>query len=72
MKQTNGFLTLEFSADMLSGAPGRMRFYDSTNVPGTVIADCLITPTSMAVDERSGDVYVTEIFTGRVVKVRIP
>lgn len=71
LKRTTGFLTLEFSADMLSGAPGRMRFYDSPNAQGTVVADCLITPTSMAVDERSGDVFVTEIFTGRVVKVAL-
>jgi hypothetical protein len=37
-----------------------------------VIADCLITPTSMAEDVSNGSVYVTEIFTGRVMRVTLP
>lgn len=67
---TTRFYTLEFSADFLAqpSAPGRLRQYDTpTGVP---IASGLITPTSMAVDPRTGDVYVSELGTGRIVMVR--
>lgn len=64
-----GFLTLEFSTDMLNpSAAGRMRSYDSPSANPVVISTCLVTPTSMAQDA-TGDIYVTEIFTGRVVKI---
>lgn len=65
-----GFLTLEFSADMLiPGVPGRMRYFSSPAAAPTVVADCLITPTSMARDGRTGTIYVSEISTGRVMKI---
>ena len=64
------FLTLEFSADQLApGLPGRMRYFASPTATPSVVADCLITPTSMARDARTGKVYVTEISTGRVMTV---
>jgi hypothetical protein len=68
-------LTLEFSADMLAQpqpAPGRIKFYPSRTAAPVVIADCLITPTSMARDVTNGNLYVTEIFTGRVMRVVLP
>lgn len=65
-----GFLTLEFSTDMLNpAAAGRLSFYGSPTGTPAVLANCLITPTSMIQDERTGNIYVTEIFTGRVMKV---
>ena len=64
-----GFLTLEFSTDMLAGMPGRLSFYASPSASPLVLANCLITPTSMAQERRTGDVFVTEIFTGRVIKI---
>ncbi|HEX6189695.1 MAG TPA: ScyD/ScyE family protein [Pyrinomonadaceae bacterium] len=67
--RTSEFLTLELSADMQSGTPGRLRRYTSPDAAPTVIADCLNMSTSMARDERTGALYITEIFTGRIVKV---
>ena len=64
-----GFLTLEFSTDMLAGMPGRLSFYASPSASPLVLANCLITPTSMAQERKTGDVFVTEIFTGRVIKI---
>jgi hypothetical protein len=65
----NGFLTLEFSSDMLVGSPGRVSFYATPISPPLVVANCLITPTSMTQGAKPGDLFVTEIFTGRVMKV---
>jgi hypothetical protein len=63
-----GFLTLEFSTNMLApGTAGRLSSYASPTATPVIIADCLITPTSIA--REAGDVFVTEIFTGRVMKV---
>lgn len=65
-----GFLTLEFSTNMLApGTPGRLSFYASPAATPVVIANCLITPTSMAKAPEAADVFVTEIFTGRVMKI---
>jgi len=67
-------LTLEFSTDLLrqQPAPGRLSAYQSPYTTPTVIADCLITPTSMALDKAGSNVFVTEIFTGRIIKVTLP
>ena len=65
----DGFLTLEFSSDMLLGTPGRVSFYATPTSLPVVVANCLITPTSMTQGTRPGDLFVTEIFTGRVMKV---
>ena len=68
---SGGFLTLEFSTDMLDmTAAGRLRSYESASATPVVIANCLITPTSIAQDMRTGDLYVTEIFTGRIMKIQ--
>ena len=65
-----GFLTLEFSTDMLNpAAVGRLSYYNVPSGSPVVLANCLITPTSMIQDEETNDIYVTEIFTGRVIKV---
>ena len=70
-KGDTDYLVLEFSADMLAGAPGRLlRFETPTSTP-TVVADCLITPTSMTLDEKTDTLYVTELATGRVVSIHI-
>lgn len=56
-------LTLEFSVNMTQQAPGRLRVVQ----PGgamTTIADNLITPTSVLVDRRNGDIFVTLLGPG--------
>jgi hypothetical protein len=65
-----GFLTLEFSTDMLDPlAAGQISYYATQSSSPTVVANCLITPTSMTQEKGSNDIFVTEIFTGRVMKV---
>ncbi|MEO8215606.1 MAG: ScyD/ScyE family protein [Acidobacteriota bacterium] len=60
-------LVLEFSTNMLAGAPGALLLEQPTQ--DKVIASGLITPTSMAVDRVTGEVYITELGPGLIVKV---
>ena len=46
-------------------------FEDPPQNAPTVLAGCLITPTSMTLDEKTGTLYITELATGRVVSVPI-
>ncbi|HEX2123540.1 MAG TPA: ScyD/ScyE family protein, partial [Thermoanaerobaculia bacterium] len=59
----DALLVLEFSSDLRNGAPGRLRIVAPGGAPIT-LADGLPTPTSMAVDQRSGEVFITHIFPG--------
>ena len=61
--------TLEISTNLLMGAPGRLQRFDSPTTP-TVIVNNLISPTSMALHP-SGDIFVTEIFPGRIIRVTL-
>jgi hypothetical protein len=70
--RTSEFLTLELSAEPRVGAPGRLRRYTSPDAAPVVVAECLNSPTSMARDERTGELFITEIFIGRIVKVPAP
>ena len=65
------FFVLEFSANMLAqpSQPGRLLFFESPSAAPAVVAAPLISPTSMARDHKTGDIFVTEIFTGRVMRV---
>ncbi len=62
--------TLEFSTNLLMGAPGRLQRFDSPTT-STVIVNNLISPTSMALNPSSGDIFVTEIFPGRIIRVTL-
>lgn len=64
------FYTLEFSADMLANAPGRLSRFDAVGGSRTVLVDSLITPTNMAQDPTTGDLFVTEIFPGLIIRVK--
>jgi hypothetical protein len=63
------YLVLEFSTNMLSMAPGRLLFFESASASPTVLASPLITPTNMAFDPQTRDVFITELGPGRVVRV---
>lgn len=63
------FFTLEFSSNMLANAPGRLSWFDNVGGSRVVLVDNLITPTSLAQNTSTGDLFVTEIFTGRIIKV---
>ncbi len=62
---------LELSKDFLAGQPGLLLRFDTLGVAQGTIADCLITPTAMTLDEKTGTLYVTELATGRVVAIPI-
>lgn len=75
------FFVLEFSANMLGNPtpPGRLKLYrflksDNSNaaegnIDPIVLIGNLISPTSVARDGETGDLFVTEIFTGRIIRV---
>lgn len=65
-------LVLEYSTNFLAGAPGRLLLIDDPTRAPLVLADTLAQPTSIAIDPRSGDVFVSEIGTGRIVRVLVP
>jgi hypothetical protein len=63
------YLVLEFSTNMTSNAPGQLLFFDSASAPPTVLATPLITPTNMAFDPQTREVFITELGPGRVSRV---
>jgi hypothetical protein len=65
------FLALEFSANLglQTPAAGRLILYSPNP---TVAADGLVTASSMVQDPDTGDVFVSELATGRIVQVRLP
>lgn len=66
------FYVLEFSTNQLAEAPGRLLFFASRNATPTVVADNLISPTSLARDPVTGNLFITQAFTGQVVRVQAP
>lgn len=66
------FFTLEFSTNMLANAPGQLSRFDQNGGGQVVLASNLTTPTSLAQDTASGDLFITEIFTGLIKRVHIP
>ncbi len=68
------FFTLEFTSNLLAPQlpPGKLKLYSSPDAQPVTIADCLISPSSMAFDAQTRTMFVTETFTGRVVKVQVP
>jgi hypothetical protein len=61
-------VVLEFSTNMLAGAPGRVRLMTPSGA-STTIAENLPTPTSMAVDPMTGEIFVTHIFPGFITRI---
>jgi hypothetical protein len=67
------FYTLEFSTNMLvPNTPGRLSRFNPADGSLAVVLNTLITPTSLARNEANGDLFVTEIFTGRIIRVQNP
>lgn len=65
------FLVLEFSTNFLQNQPGRLLQVDVVGADGprAVPASGIVSPTSMARDPRNGDIFVTSIFPGLVVRI---
>ena len=68
----SAFYTLEFSTNMLMGAPGRLRFYETPDAAPVNLLSNLITPTSMTRDDDTGNLYITNIGPGTITKVTFP
>lgn len=68
----DSFFTLEFSANQLAGAPGRLRYFSSADALPVTVVPVVITPTSMARDDNTGDIFITNIFPGTVTRVQFP
>jgi hypothetical protein len=65
-KGETSFLTLELSVNFLAGVPGRLQQFATPAGPGVVISNCLISPSDMVRDEKSGTLYIVSIFTGQI------
>ena len=65
------FYTLEFSTNQVMGAPGRLSLFDRADGSPTVLVNNLATPTSLARDPATGDLFVTETFSGRITRVQV-
>ena len=61
-------LVLEFSTNMLQQTPGRLRLVTPSG-SSTTIAEGLPTPTSMVVDQTTGEVFITHIFPGFITRI---
>lgn len=65
------FYTLEYSTAFLAQppGPGRLRLYTSPTATPIVLAGNLSSPTSMTRNPETGDLFVTEIFAGRITRI---
>jgi len=66
------FYVLEYSSNFLAGAPGRLLLVEDPSRAPLVIASGLMRPTSLSQDARTGDLYVTELGAGRIVRIAAP
>ncbi len=69
---TDQFYVVEYSAAFLAGGPGRVLRVDGARGTRLVMADNLRTPTHLAVDTRTGDLFVTENAAGRILRILVP
>jgi hypothetical protein len=65
---TNAVVVLEFSTNMTATEPGRARLV-AANGTSTTLASGLPTPTGIAVDQRSGEIFIAHIFPGLITRV---
>lgn len=70
--QALGFLTLEFSLNLLAGQPGRLRFFDSSASAPITVSSCLTTPSSMVYDKKTRSLVITQLGPGRLISLRLP
>jgi hypothetical protein len=65
------FFVLSISDNLAQSAPGRLLFYDSATAAPVTLAALLIGPTCIARDPKSGDLFITSIFTGLIYRVSV-
>ena len=69
---TDQFYVVEYSGNFLAGGPGRVVRDDAARGTKLVMADNLRTPTHLAVDTHTGDLFVTENSGGRILRILVP
>ncbi len=67
-----GTLVLEFSTDLLGGAPGRLLHFASFGAAPTVLSNTLSNPASVAYDASTSAAYVAEPFVGAITEIPVP
>lgn len=65
------FFVLSISDNLSQGAPGRLLFYESASAAPVTLAAPLVGPTCIARDPKSGDLFITSIFTGLIYRVSV-
>ena len=65
-----GFLVLEFGGAGLQ-QPGQLLYFSSATAAPEVISASLITPTNMVLDEKTNTLFITEIGTGRIIRLQL-
>lgn len=65
------FYVVEYSTNFLAGAPGRLLLVEDPDRAPLEIATGLLRPTSVSQNSR-GDLFVTEIGTGRIMRIAAP
>lgn len=63
------FYVVELSTDLLNGTPGRLLRFDSPGSSPKVLSSTLVFPSCVARDTRTGNLFVTQFFTGEIVKI---
>jgi len=66
---SNQWLVLEYSLNLGAGAPGRLLVYDTWQ--GQTLADNLTSPSAMAYDASSGNLYITDKEDGTLLKLTL-
>ncbi|MGB7069592.1 MAG: ScyD/ScyE family protein [Pyrinomonadaceae bacterium] len=69
---SSSYYTLEFSANQLGNppVPGVLKYFATADAAPVVVNSTMLFPTSMARDEESGDIFVTNIFLGRITRIQ--
>jgi hypothetical protein len=62
------FLVLEYAPPLVAG-PGRLLLFTSPESAPQVLVDSLETPTHMALDPVTNELFITELFTGRIIHI---
>jgi hypothetical protein len=70
-KRGEALLVLEYSLNQNANAPGRLSQYDSPAGTPVVVAENLNSPTNMVWDEHDRTVYITQIFPGNIVALKL-
>jgi hypothetical protein len=60
---------LEISSNLFAGAPGRLLRFTSPTKPPKEVASGLIGPSGMVYDAKRDAIFISEIFTGRIIRV---